>query len=399
MDFLRPGFSKPGFRRALVLDSPRVIVHVIHHLVIGGMENGVVNLVNRMDAARYRHAVICMEDFSEFRHRIADSSVPVTAMHKSTLSTMALYRRVFSTLRALRPAIVHTRNLSGLDALLPAMLAGVHIRVHSEHGWDVGDLRGAALKPRLLRKLHSPMVNQYVTVSKDLQRYLTNRVGIAATRIKQIYNGVDTGKFAPAALKPDGVLPDSLAGNDKIIVGTVGRLQPVKNQMALVRDFARIVREQPALRSTLRLAIVGDGRARQALVDCVNAEQIAELTWMPGARHDVAQVLKCLDVFVLPSLNEGISNTILEAMATGLPVVASNVGGNSELVTDHVTGMLYDVERPQGLYLALQPYLTDRELRRRHGAAGRLQVEKEFNIDTMVGRYQALYDGLLQCAA
>src|SRR5438034_600221 len=103
--------------------EPPLIVHVIHHLVIGGMENGVVNLINRIPATRYRHCVMCIEDFSDFRNRIERPDVRVLAMRRSTLTGLQLYRRIHSTLRELRPAIVHSRNLSGLDALLPARLA------------------------------------------------------------------------------------------------------------------------------------------------------------------------------------------------------------------------------------------------------------------------------------
>ena len=111
-----------------------------------------------------------------------------------------------------------------------------------------------------------------------------------------------------------------------------------------------------------------------------------------------------MDVFVLPSVNEGISNTILEAMATGLPVVAARVGGNPELVVDGVSGRLYDPAGTDGLQQALLPYLTDPGLRERHGRAGRERVVQNFSLDAMVSRYLAMYDELLartprpQCA-
>ena len=165
---------------------------------MGGMENGLVNLLNRIPPSRYRQCVICAQDFSDFRNRITASNVEVFALHKSELTRIGLYRAMLKLFRQLSPTIVHSRNLSGLDALPAAWFAGVPIRVHGEHGWDVTDLEGKRLRPRLLRRAHSPLVNRYVTVSKDLQRYLVRNVGISPARITQIYNGVELSRFAPS---------------------------------------------------------------------------------------------------------------------------------------------------------------------------------------------------------
>ena len=235
------------------------MLHVIHHLVIGGMENGLVNLVNNMPPSRYRHAIACVEDFSDFRDRIARPDVDVFAMYRPRVGVWGLRRALFRLCWQLRPAIVHTRGQSGLDALLPARLAGVPHCIHGEHGWDVDDLAGTEWKPTMLRRLHSPLANRYVTVSKDIQRFLIDRVGISARRITQIYNGVDTDRFAPAATKQSERLPPALRGDGVVIVGTVGRLQLVKDQATSLRAFAALVANQPAMRERLRLAIIGDG--------------------------------------------------------------------------------------------------------------------------------------------
>ncbi len=371
-----------------------LIVHVIHHLVMGGMENGLVNLINRIPADRYRHCVICVEDFSDFRNRIERPDVEVLALRRSELSTMQLYRRIHAILKARRPAIVHSRNLSGLDALLPALTAGVTIRVHGEHGWDVSDLHGDTIRSRLLRKLHRPLVNRYITVSKDLQNYLIRRIGVARSRISQIYNGVDTSRFVSAGAtgKPPGRMPEDFYGDDKIVIGTVGRLQPVKDQATLVRAFGRMAREDTQFRKHARLVIVGDGPQRDALANCIKEEALADLAWLPGARDDAAPLYQCLDIFVLPSLNEGISNTLLEAMSSGLPVIATAVGGNAELVVDDTTGKLIRRSDPIQLAGELRTYAFDANLRMRQGAAGRRRALESFSIDAMVGGYLEVYD-------
>ena len=374
--------------------DPPLIAHVIHHLVIGGMENGLVNLINRIPPNRYRHCVICAEDFSEFRERIERPDVEVIALKKSTLTKTALYGRLRALFRQLRPGIVHGRNLSGLDALLPAWSAGVPLRIHGEHGWDVSDLDGTRAKPRFLRRLHSPMVHRYVAVSKHLKDYLASTVGISVSRITQIYNGVDTERFAPSGSKPPGIMPPTFYGEDKVVVGTVGRLQAVKDQVTLVHAFAALLRETPKLRETARLAIIGDGPQRDALTAVTLQEGIADVTWLPGARADVARLYQCFDVFALPSLNEGISNTLLEAMATGLPIIATAVGGNVELVDHDANGRLIPVSNSQALVGEIKRYVLDDGLRSRHGLASRLRVLSNFSLDLMVDSYLHLYDSL-----
>ncbi len=376
--------------------EPPLVLHVIHHLQMGGMENGLVNLINHMPAARYRHAVLCVEDYSEFRQRIARPDVEVYALHRSRIGVWQVRREIFRLCRRLRPAIVHTRNLSGLDALLPVRLAGVAHCVHGEHGWDVDKLDGRNWKPALLRRLHAPLVERYITVSRDLQRYLVERVGIAAARIAQIYNGVDTERFAPAAAPARAAMPEEFQRNATLVIGAVGRIQPVKDQATLLRAFALLLERQPQLRAGLRLAIVGKGPLLEDLRALAATLGVLPLTWFPGMTDQVAETLRSFDLFVLPSLNEGISNTLLEAMAAGLPVVATRVGGNPELVEEGRCGRLFRPRDLAGLAEILAGYAGDAALRRAHGAAARQIAVERYSLQAMVARYQEIYDGLLR---
>src|SRR5215831_865701 len=380
-------------RLVVIRDEPPLILHAIHHLVTGGMENGLVNLINHLPADRYRHAIACIEDFSDFRTRIRREDVEVFALHRSRIGASGVRREIYRLCRRLRPALVHSRNQSGLDALLPARLAGVR---SSEHGWDVDNLDGRRWKPRLLRRLHSPFVDQYITVSKDLQRFLTERIGIAPKRITQIYNGVDVERFAPARTPPAIRLPVGFEGDSRVRIGSVGRIQPVKDHATLLRAVAGLVERRPELRPVARLVLVGDGPLREAISAQARTLGIADIVWLPGASDQVRELLQTFDVFVLPSLNEGISNTVLEAMASGLPVLASAVGGNVELVDDGVTGRLFRASDPQELATVLEHYLDDAGLRRRHGAAAREAAERRFSLAAMIDNYAAVYERLCQ---
>ena len=379
-------------------EQPPLIAHVIHHLVIGGLENGLVNLINHIPVERYRHVIICMDDYSDFRQRIKRPDVEVIAMHKKPGQDPATQWRLYQLFRRLRPDILHTRNLTALDALLPGTLAGVRRRLHGEHGRDVDDLDGENRKLIWLRRLHSPMIKRYVTVSRDLGSYLTERVGIAPRRIEQIYNGVDTDRFSPPGNgrnQPPACDAADFFTADKVVIGTVGRIQPVKNQMLLAKAFVQMLERAPELRATARLAIVGDGPLRTQVSDFLKKEGVAGLCWLPGARQDTADLYRAMDVFVLPSLGEGISNTILEAMASGLPVIATAVGGNVELVDEGVTGNLVQPTDSVALSVQLETYVRDPQLRRERGRHAREQALARFSLNIMLENYLRTYDAMM----
>lgn len=377
------------------MDNRPLILHVIHHLFMGGMENGLVNLINRLPAGQFRHAVLCIEDYSGFRNRIARADVDVYALHRSRIGVWKMRWEIYRLCRRLKPALVHTRNMSGLDALLPARLAGVPHCVHGEHGWDVDNLDGRKKKPLWLRRLHAPLVDRYITVSRDLQHFLQERVGIRADKISQIYNGVDTERFAPAGRKPPAWLPAGFRDEQLIRIGTVGRLQAVKDQASLLRAFAALLEREPGLRASVRLIVVGDGPLREDLRQLAARLGIAGLSFFAGAREDIPQVLLGLDLFVLPSLNEGISNTLLEAMASGLPVLASAVGGNVELVEQGRSGSLFAPGDIQGLSALLADYIHNQAWRQTQSAAARHDAVARYSLDAMMLNYRKLYQQLL----
>jgi sugar transferase (PEP-CTERM/EpsH1 system associated) len=372
-----------------------LIAHIVHRFDVGGLENGMVNLLNRMPADRYRHAVICLDAFTDYRHRIRSGEVSFHALHKRPGKDLGLYLRLRRLLRELRPDIVHTRNLSALEGQLVAALAGVRARVHGEHGRDVFDLHGASRKYNLLRRALRPLVGRYIAVSRDLADWLVATVGVAPGRVEQIYNGVDAERFHPRAEGFRAVGPAGFFTGSEVVIGSVGRMAAVKDHLTLVRAFIELVTSNAGMRRRARLVIAGDGPVRAECHALLTQGGVESLAWLPGERDDVPELLRTFDVFALPSLGEGISNTILEAMATGLPVVATRVGGNPELVEEGVTGTLVPAGEPRALAEALRACVEDPALARRHGANARRRVEERFSIDTMVAGYLGVYDAVL----
>ncbi len=376
----------------MVTDPRPLVLHVVYRFDVGGLENGVVNLINHMPAGAYRHAVLALTEATDFRRRIRRHDVPVVALHKPPGHGIWQYPELFRLMREWRPAIVHSRNLAALEALVPAWGAGVPVRIHGEHGRDVDDLRGASRKHQWLRRLYRPFVSQYVALGHELTDYLVDRVNVPRSRVASIYNGVDTTHFTPSRGRPWAIDGCSFDSARHWLVGTVGRMQAVKDQTNLARAFALVVQHQPALRGRIRLVMVGDGPLRAESMAILGGAGVADLAWLPGERHDVASVMRGLHCFVLPSLAEGVSNTILEAMATGLPVVATAVGANAELVQHGVTGETVPSADPGALAQAILRLATDPERARALGRAGRQAAEDSFSLGAMTSAYQSLYD-------
>ena len=373
-------------------DPRPLIAHIVFRFDIGGLENGVVNLINGLPEQEFRHAVIALSEAGEFRQRIRRSDVAVHAIGKRPGKDPGAYLRLFRLLRKLHPDVVHTRNVGTLECALVAALAGVRIRIHGEHGWDVHDPDGKVWKYKVLRRVFNVFIHQFVAVSRDLQGWLVAQVGIAPRKVWHICNGVDTKRFRPS--------PESRAERGNIVViGSVMRFEPIKDPLNLVRAFLNARRQLAGRRVDLRLMIAGDGPLRAAALALVVAEAAAAAVSLPGARDDVPEWLQALDVFVLGSQREGISNTVLEAMATGLPVVATATGGNLELVAAGVTGRLVPPGDSGALAQAIVSYADDAQLRREHGSAARARAESEYSLTRMLKDYRLLYDSALQGAA
>ena len=394
-DTARVGGQDIGMSALIKPGIAPTIVHVVYRFDTGGLENGLVNLLNHMAPGAYRHVVVSLTTITDFRQRVLRSDVEFVALDKPPGHGVWLYPRLYRLFRQLRPDIVHTRNLAALECVVPAWAAGVAVRVHGEHGRDVEDLDGASRKYQWLRRLYTPWVSHYVTLSDDLDNYLQQRVHVRADRRTRIYNGVDTLKFQPAQVRnaPPGAWP--FAAGRHWVVGTVGRMQAVKDQLTLARAFVQAVRQQPVGADRLRLVMVGDGPLLAQVRAVIDDAGMASLCWLPGARDDVAEVMQGLDCFVLPSLAEGISNTILEAMATALPVIATNVGGNPELVDHDNTGLIVPAADVSAMAWAIQALAADPERALAMGRAGRARVEAHFSLQAMVHNYTAVYDRLL----
>lgn len=357
------------------------ICHVVLSLQPGGLENGVVNVINGLPAADFRSSVICLQEAGAFAKRIRSSDVEVIAMGLKPGNDLLMPLRVARKLRSLSPDIVHTRNIEAFFyGAVAAKLARVPRLVHSEHGRTFPESRLRASVQRLLLK----GTDYAFAVSRKLRADIEAHIGVPTGVFDVVYNGVDLKRFARQedASSPTG---------DVVDIVSVGRLVAVKNYDLLLQALALI---PPDLK--WRYLCVGDGPERGVLQELSARLQLGDRITFLGHREDVDSILRGADVFVLPSISEGMSNTLLEAMAAGVAAIASDVGGNSEIISDGSTGLLFPSGDTRKLASVLTSLVGDRAFRQSLARAGRLHVESEFDISSMIQRYASAYRRLRQ---
>lgn len=381
-------------------DPRPLVVHVVYRFDTGGLENGVVNLINHLPAERFRHAVVALTEVTGFAQRVRRNDVTLVALRKGPGHGVWLYPRLWKLFRTMAPAIVHTRNIAALEAQVPAWLARVPVRIHGEHGRDVDELDAKRSRYLQMRRLYRPFVQHQIALSRELSDYLRDEVGVAGDgALTELCNGVDTVRFYPTVDgRPAGIEGCPFDAARCFVVGTVGRMQAVKDQLLLARAFARAIALAPQLRQRLRLALIGDGPLKAQCDAVLTAAGVRDLAWLPGERSDVADVMRGLSLFVLPSLAEGISNTILEAMACGLPVLATDVGGNASLVDRGLSGELVPTGDVEVMARRIAALAGSPDEAQRMGRAGRARAEQRFSLDGMVASYQRLYETELERA-
>ena len=391
------------------MSEPIKIAHVVHALCIGGLENGLVNLLNQLDE-RFAHTIVCLSKSGQMAERIENRDVTIIEMGLPTDRFRFPLIKLVRVFRQISPDIVHTRGWSSVDAITAARVSLVPGVIHGEHGWEAADPAGRNPKRNVFRRCLSPLVDRFVAVSDDLKNWLTRTVGVPEYKVIRIHNGVDTQKFAPRwdayrvgyIDEGDGARCSGLSAqpstlsflrralcipDDAIVIGTVGRLDAVKDHRSLLQAFAKIaVADERG-----RLVIVGDGPMRGEIAAQIKELQIGDQVHMLGERQDISELLKTFDVFTLTSIAEGISNTILEAMASGLPIVATRVGGNPELVEHGVSGHLIPAQDVCALAGSLLGYIRNSDLRRSHGVAARRRAVDQFSLERMAAEYANLY--------
>lgn len=379
------------------ISKPPIIAHIIFRLAVGGLENGVVNIINRIPETQYRHVIISLTDATDFKDRINRKDVDIYCLHKKPGRDVSYLFRFWKILKQVKPDIVHTRNLAALETTVVSALMGVKYRIHSEHGWGVKDENVKSdMKYLLYRRIMSKLVHRYIGLSKNIEDTLIKNIKVPKRKVRQVYNGVDCEKFISKQSineRENELFPKGFITKDCVLIGTVGRMDPVKDQRLLLLAFIKLLECQNNLKN-MKLVMIGDGAMMPELKKIVSDKKVENNVWLAGSKNNIHKYMQYMDIFCLPSKNEGISNTILEAMASNLPVVATNVGGNGELIINDTTGKLVPAEDCDALKEALHEYVNDSSLRKAHGLMARKRVLENFSLDSMVKNYLSIYNGI-----
>jgi sugar transferase (PEP-CTERM/EpsH1 system associated) len=380
------------------MSKPTKILHVVHSLEVGGLENGLVNLINRLDPERFEHSVCCLTKSGKLAERIASAGVKIVELNLPAGQFRFPLFRLAGLFREISPHVIHSRGWATVDATFAARFARRAAIIHAEHGRDLVDKDGDNWKRNQIRRLVGLNVSRYVVVCDFFRSWLSRSCRVPAQKIVYIPNGVDTKKFHPknrCVAEGDGI-SDTVwrrslnISTDAVILGSIGRLDPVKDFPTLLSGFTEIRRQYPQL----VLVIVGDGPLRTDLVRTCNQYGLEHSVRWLGERRDIPALLRRFDLFVQTSAFEGMSNTILEAMATGLPIVATDTGGNSELVKNGQNGALIPVADVSALSEAVSAYLHNPTLRIEHGVASRSTAQRNFDLSLMAARYAELYESV-----
>ena len=366
-----------------------VIVHLIYRYDIGGLEKVMTATINGLPD-HYQHIVISLTTISDEISAELNREVRLIALNKKGGHDLGIYWKIYRLLREIKPDILQSYNLPTIEYQFIAWLAGIKKRIHAEHGRDASDPEGKSKKYNRLRRWMRPFINHWIGVSADLQQWLDREIGVAPAKNHLITNGIDTKQFHPPEQKGRDLRLEGFASRDNIVIGTIGRLDPVKDQAALISALAHIRQQNPEMGQRIIIAIIGHGPLHEQLRLKIADLKLEQQVWLPGPRYDISRQLQDFDIFALPSIAEGIPITLLEAMATGLPVIASRVGGIPEVVIEE-TGTLIPAQAPERLTEAIVRYMQSDTLREQHGTAAREQVIKHYSQIEMIKKYLTIY--------
>jgi len=381
--------GKPSTGTSKQFEQPRVrVLHVIDRMGVGGTEVGILKVIRGLSPDRFEHRICTVRGFDEDFVKSQGFDGQIYMAGRLNSGFQFLLGRLVRIMRDFRPDIVHSRNWGAIEAMPAARLSGVPVAIHSEHGYEVDMLEGLPKRRRIFRRFAYAAADVVFTVSEQLRSYHSRQAWLPIERIRVLPNGVNTSRFAPRPEERHKSRQRLGFCDQDLVIGAVGRMVPIKDHAILLQAAEILIgRGMP-----VRVLLVGSGPELAKHKESVAASpKLSGRVVFAGADSDVSALLNAMDVFVLPSLSEGMSNTLLEAMASSLPVVATRVGGNPELVEEERSGLLFEPGDVMALVAILERIGRDCSLREGLGQAARRRAVQHFSLEGMVGSYRSLY--------
>ncbi|MBU2102934.1 MAG: glycosyltransferase, partial [Candidatus Omnitrophica bacterium] len=362
--------------------AKRNILYIIWSLGLGGAERVVINLAKGLDKNKYNVTVCCLNDKGQFAYELEKEGIEVVALNKKGAFDISIVPRLSSLIRRYNIDIVHT-HLWGANfwGRIAAKLANVKVIIATEHNMDTWKNGGYFILDRWV----SSFTDKVIVVSESVKDFYYKKIGLTDEKSRMIHNGIESEKYA---LAKKGT--DFKTNGNEIVIGIVGRLVPQKGHKYFLLAMKELVSKH-----RIKGLIVGSGPMGEELKQYSKDLGLNGNVVFTGLRQDIPEVLKSLDILVLPSLREGLPIVALEAMASGVPVVATNVGGTPEVVIDNETGILIEPENERDIVNAIGRLIEDKVAMERLICNARRHIQKNFTIEKMVLQHESLYTELL----
>ncbi|MEQ1516400.1 MAG: glycosyltransferase [Usitatibacteraceae bacterium] len=362
------------------------ILFINHSLGTGGIETMIVDLIRLLPADKFAPEVAVFQSGGSLEEVLLSRDVPIHHLHKKAGVDFELVARLRRLVKDRNISVLHSHNFSAwLYSALAARSIGGICHVHTEHS-GVEASRRRYFAARWLSRI----TDHVVAVSRHVQDVMIRDIGISPSCTRLIHNGVNTCRFAPDTAVRAKARETLGLSDDDFVIGIVARLAPIKNHSLLLRAFALLQVDLPMRK---RLLIVGEGAERSRLEALARQLGIDGLTHFLGDQRKTEALFNAMDVYALSSISEGMNLTLLEAMSSGLPVVATAVGGNVEIVEQEISGFLVPLNEAAEMGHRLHQLAMDRTLREKFGNAGRANTVSRFNEKTMIDQYLTLYGG------
>lgn len=359
-----------------VIKNKKNILIVILSLEIGGMEQVVFDLITSLNKDKYNIKVICIHSFGQISNELKSLGIQVIKLDDMIPLVSFLFPyNLIKEIKDFKADIIHVHSGCWHKAAMAGWIAGVDKILYTEHGRYFPESN----KLVLLDNIFSRITTNVITVSENLATYMHEVIGISKNKISVIINGINVDKFIPSRDL------DRLSAKR---IGIIARLAPVKDIGTLLRAMRIVIDAY----TDVQLDIIGDGPERAFLEDLTKELNLSKSVNFHGFRRDIPEVLFPIDIFVLSSISEGTSITLLEAMAAGKPVVVTNVGGNPAIIEDGVNGFLVPSQDPERMADAIIRLIKENETRRKMGQANIRKVENNYSIQAMALQYENCYD-------
>lgn len=357
------------------------IAHVLQWFELGGGESVALRLAGRQREAGHDVQALAFAG-GPLQQRFEREGIPTQVLPKRAGFDPLLYVRVLAVCLTRGYTVVHTHDQQSLVYVAaPARASGARV-IHTKHGDTVEGTRRL-----VLRRMAAAFVHAFVAVSETTAGTARHHREVSEGKLTVVENGVDTTRFGPDDQARSALRRELGIGADARLIGTVGRQERVKNPELLMRAVA------PLLGPDVHLVLAGDGSLAGRLSALSASLPNTESIHLLGRRDDIPRLLSALDIFALSSEAEGLPLVILEAMATGLPVISTAVGGIPAVVQDARTGILVPTGDEQALRVAVGSLLGDLGRAGEMGGRGRTLVEDQYSLDVVSEAYQRLYQG------